>query len=136
MKGNVGGKIRELLKRMDMTQLELAEAIGTSESHMSRIIMGKAEPAYSKVEEIAEAMGVPMSALDEEEVAAPIIADRVLSTLPDDIRQALTDTRNRDWILLGLSMKDKTLSKEEIQIVLDSYARAKDTLSKGRSKGK
>lgn len=135
MKGNVGAKIKELLKRVDMTQLELAEAIGTSEGHMSRIITGKAEPAYSKVEEIADAMGVPMGALDDEAAAAPIIADRILAALPKDIFQALTDIRNRDWILLGLSMKDKTLSKEEIQIVLDSYARAKNTLSSRGNKG-
>lgn len=53
-----------------MRQYELCEAVGISKQHMSAIENGKTDPAFTIMQRIAKALGVPLDALagDVEEV--------------------------------------------------------------------
>lgn len=131
----IGDRIREILKRKGVEQKDLAAAIGMSEGNMSRIITGKVEPGHGKIEKMAQVLGVPVSAFYDEEVASKVLARDILEGLPDDIVKALSDVRNQPWLLLGLSMKDKELSREEIAIILESYSKAREQIKRGISTG-
>lgn len=58
-------RIKELCKEKDITLEELAKAINTSQSSISRIITGNGNPTMETLKKIAEALGVKLSDLFE-----------------------------------------------------------------------
>ena len=57
----LGDKIRQLRKRAQMTQAELAEKSGIGKSTIGEWIKGRTkEPTFSKSKRIADALGVPL----------------------------------------------------------------------------
>ena len=56
-------RIKELLQEDNMTQAELAEAIGIARPNMSNIVNGKITPTLKTLESIAEALGVEVAEL-------------------------------------------------------------------------
>jgi len=117
----IGDKIKEILEKKGMTQAELAEIVEISEGHMNRIIKGKSSPAYDKVERIAAALNIPMEAFHNKEITSAALAQSLVSQLPKDIVEALADKRNRDWIMLGVALKDTQLSQEDINVAVQMY---------------
>lgn len=124
----IGDRIREIMRKKDITQIQLAAMIGMSEGHLSRILQGRTKPGIDKVEKIADALEVPMAALYDEDVAISVLAGDILDSLPKELKDALGDVQGREWLLLGLRLKDKELSKDEIELILSSYAQAKSAL--------
>ncbi len=53
-----GQIIEDARKRANMTQMELAEKIGTNKSYISRVETGKTEPRVSTFYRIASALGL------------------------------------------------------------------------------
>lgn len=53
-----GQIIEEARKKVNMTQAELAEKIGTNKSYISRVETGKTEPKVSTFYRIASALGL------------------------------------------------------------------------------
>jgi len=60
---NLGRSIKLCRTNRGLSQEELARKIGLSVSYISLIEKGKRDPAMSTVEEIAAAVGVPLSLL-------------------------------------------------------------------------
>lgn len=58
-------RIKELCKEKDITLEELAKAINTSQSSISRIITGNGNPTMETLKKIAEALKVKLSDLFE-----------------------------------------------------------------------
>jgi transcriptional regulator with XRE-family HTH domain len=56
----LGARIKELRKERQMSQEQLAEAVGIEPKHMSRIEVGGSYPSLSRLERIALILGVPM----------------------------------------------------------------------------
>lgn len=52
------GKFKEAREKANMTQEELADAVGTSKSYIWQIETGKREPRVTFAMKIAEALGV------------------------------------------------------------------------------
>ncbi|MEW4455564.1 helix-turn-helix domain-containing protein [Bremerella sp. JC817] len=60
----VGKVVRELRRQKSMSQEELAERAGISQSHLSRLETGLHVPTSTTMEKIADALGVHPSQLD------------------------------------------------------------------------
>ncbi len=56
-------RIKELLQEANMTQVELAEAVGIARPNMSNIVTGKTNPSLGTLESIADALGVEVAEL-------------------------------------------------------------------------
>jgi transcriptional regulator with XRE-family HTH domain len=124
----IGERIKNIMRKKGVTQIQLAAMIGMSEGHMSRILQGRTVPMMDKIERIAEALDIPMAALWDEDKAITVLASDVMASLPKEFLDALGDVRGREWLLLGLSMRDKELTKEEIELILTTYSQAKRAL--------
>lgn len=67
----LGGDLRALRKAQSMTLSDLAEASGRSVSFLSKIERGRARPSVTALQEIAEALGVPVGWFFETDGLAP-----------------------------------------------------------------
>lgn len=126
----IGERIRNIMRKKGVTQIQLANMIGMSEGHLSRIIQGRTTPGMDKIERIADALGVPITAFWDEDRAIKVLANDIIASLPKDFLDALGDVREREWLLLGLSMRDKELTRGEIELILTTYAQVKKALAK------
>jgi transcriptional regulator with XRE-family HTH domain len=81
---NLGKSIKLCRTNRGLSQGELAGRIGLSVSYISLIEQGKRDPAISTVEEISDALGVPLSVLT---FLAADPGD--LKGLPEDVRDKL-----------------------------------------------
>ena len=52
----VGSKIREIMHKKDISQIQLAAMTGISEGHLSRIMQGRVDFGVSKLEKLADAL--------------------------------------------------------------------------------
>lgn len=71
---DIGKRIKAARQKAGMSQEELAQAIGSTKSAVSRYEAGKRQPSYDQLQRIAAALGVPVqeliadwSAVDKEE---------------------------------------------------------------------
>lgn len=69
----IGKKIKELRRKKDMTQQELAEATGFTKSLISKIENGQTGSAVATLSKIAAVLGVTLSWLLQEESDAELI---------------------------------------------------------------
>lgn len=60
----VGEQIRRRREEMEMTQDQLADATGLSQSHVCRLEVGKHAPTYATMERIAKALNTSPDQLD------------------------------------------------------------------------
>lgn len=64
----VGKRIKHMRNKMNLTQLELADIVGITKSHISKIENGVATPSLVTLSKIAEVLKAPMSwFVDQEE---------------------------------------------------------------------
>ena len=63
---SVGKVIAELRTQRDLTQAELAERVGVSQSYLARWESGRVEPRPKALRKIAQALGVDINELAEE----------------------------------------------------------------------
>ena len=61
----LGARIRELRKRLKITQEQLAERLGLDQKHMSRIELGKSYPSLDRLKKISEVLEVTLPSLFE-----------------------------------------------------------------------
>jgi transcriptional regulator with XRE-family HTH domain len=59
----LGARIKELRKRVDLTQDQLAEKVGIESKYLSRIEVGKRQPSLETLENIAVSLQVDMKEL-------------------------------------------------------------------------
>lgn len=60
---NLAAKLREVRKRLEMTQIELAEEIGTDSGTISRFETGKREPSLLEILAYSQISGVGIDVL-------------------------------------------------------------------------
>lgn len=89
-------RIKELCKEKDITLEELAKAINTSQSSISRIITGNGNPTMETLKKIADALKVKLSDLFEKKESDIIGFLRVHGYLKqvaslEDLKQLVED---------------------------------------------
>lgn len=57
---NLGNRVKELRKKHNMTQQELAEAISMRQESVARIEKGKHQPSYDAILKICDAFGISL----------------------------------------------------------------------------
>ena len=87
---NLGRSIKMCRTSRGLSQEELARKIGLSVSYVSLIEAGKRDPAMSTVEEIADALGVPLSLLT------------FLAAEPGELKNVPVEVRDK---LAGIALK-------------------------------
>lgn len=100
-------KLRNLRISRDMTQIELAEGLGTSQSSITSWESGRREPDFATIRRIAEYFNVPMSSLLPSE---DIEDDAYLNTIAQTI--------SKNPKLLTLFDRTKFLSDTDLDTVL------------------
>jgi transcriptional regulator with XRE-family HTH domain len=58
-----GRRLRQLRRQKDLTQEQLAEAVGVSVEFISNMERGVNAPSFETLEKLAEALGVPVEEL-------------------------------------------------------------------------
>ncbi len=76
-RSKIGSKIKEIRKKMKLSQLELANIIGISQSHLANIELGRKRISYDLLEKIARALKVSPSFLLEDKTDLPAL-DEIL----------------------------------------------------------
>jgi DNA-binding XRE family transcriptional regulator len=120
---------------LDVTQAELAQAVGVSRPYIASIESGRANPSLRTVEDIAAALGLELQLLGRAPIAinAPAqrdivharcsgYVDRRLGTLGWDVRREVTIVRGRmrGWIdLLAFDPRRRLLLVIEVKTAID-----------------
>lgn len=81
----LGGNIREMLARSGKSQRDLADAIGVTQTMVSRWVRGENTPDAKQLLAIAEAIGVPAGDLLEKDLAAWTNRDLARRNAVDEI---------------------------------------------------
>lgn len=89
------GRIGKLRKQLGLTQKQLADIAGVSQSLIAKIESGKIDPAYSKVTQILSALeGVQAK---EKKRAREIMSRHIISVSPSDgLEKAISLMREKD----------------------------------------
>jgi putative transcriptional regulator len=61
----LGDRVKELRRSKNMTQAELAHAIGKDQQSIQRLEAGKINPSFLYLREIATGLGIPMREIIE-----------------------------------------------------------------------
>lgn len=67
IKMNIGERIKHFRAAKNLSQKELAASIGMDQAQYSRMESGKVEPTLSSLEKIAEALGIKIAELFDEQ---------------------------------------------------------------------
>lgn len=59
LRNNFGKRLRQIRRQKDITQEQLAEAIGVSPTFMSNLERGINGPSFDILQKLTEALGVP-----------------------------------------------------------------------------
>ena len=100
-----GIKLRELRKGKDMTQQQLADALGMAKSSISMYENGHHEPAFDTLNEIANFFHVPVGSL--------------LAISYEDAEQEIMEEYGQLWYIVSQIENAKSL--EELQAEFDDY---------------
>ena len=76
----IGDNIRRIMKEKKLTQAQVAKLANISQSTLSNIINGLAEPKQQTKETVADAIGVPLEQLEEEIAPVDLKCPRCGST--------------------------------------------------------
>ena len=93
----LGNRLRLLRRQRGLTQAQLAERASLSDNFIGMIERGVAHPTLEAIARIADALGMPLRALFEEEDEWPAGTARALVQLESLLRQR--DPRDADLIL-------------------------------------
>ena len=92
----LGDRIRKLRRERDWTQRDLAEKVGVDYKNVSNYEVGRLVPSLKTLQRLADAFGVAVQELQNENSEEPVLAIedpellklfRELSTLPDPERE-------------------------------------------------
>jgi transcriptional regulator with XRE-family HTH domain len=102
MHGAVRGNhlVREVRKRAGLTQAQLAERTGTTQSAIARLERGQGRPTLERLSRIAEACGLELQVrIVEVDDRDWVLASRNLGRSPDErIAAALAATRTAEGV--------------------------------------
>lgn len=70
---DIGQRIRKLREQREMSGKELAEKVGLTGSHISQVERGKANLSVNTLNNIASALGVPLTMLFRSSTPSPVV---------------------------------------------------------------
>ena len=113
--------LKYYLKLNNKTQLELANAIGVSNTTINNYVKGYNAPRMDKVDKICKYLGVSRSDLMEERIKEKIqkLKNQDISTMVDDLMNNLNSTQS--LMFKGEPMDDTT--KELVRASIEQAAR-------------
>ncbi len=81
---SLGLRISQLRQEKGWTQKELAQKVGISQNHVSRIEKDKMQPRHSTLKAVAEALGIDVEDLENlARVAEPNVSESLAKEDPD-----------------------------------------------------
>lgn len=95
MSMSIANRIQDARKRANLTQFELAQRVGVSAMTPSRWETGASRPRHRQVVAVAEALGVTVEELtqDEAEAAMARAAEELAAVIQAAFRGALSENR-------------------------------------------
>lgn len=119
----IGQKIKKLRELRNFTQSHMAEELGLSQSAYSKMELGETEITYSKLERVAEVLG-----MKPEEVIS-FNESMVFNVMNNQTGQGFVINNNQ------LSETEKTLYIQQIDLLKEEVAYLKGLLEKVLGKG-
>lgn len=113
---NLGNIIRKLRLSRGMEQNELAERIGITQSHLSKIETGKANPSLKKLRKIAEALGVDEKIFFSENVSAVSLNgdSAVMGHLDAELKQFIAREDSAPFLEFARDIHEIGFTQEEL----------------------
>jgi len=119
-------EIKKIRKKLGLTQTELANRSGVSQSLIAKIESGRIDPTYSKAQKIFAAL----SDLEKKEEikAEQIMAGRIISVEPaDPIREAISKMKKSQISQLPVIDSHKLVGMVSESTILDALLNSKST---------
>src|SRR3989344_1426456 len=123
-------EIREIRKKLGMTQSELANRAGVSQSLIAKIESGRIDPTYTKAIKIFAAL----SELEKKEEikAEQLMTSRIIGVEPDDsIKDAISKMKKSQISQLPVIENHKLLGLVSESNILDAMLNSKSTSVRG-----
>lgn len=102
----IGKKIKELRKKRGLSQRQLGEIVGVSESQISNIESDRKSTSIERQLKIADALGVHVSELYDDEYKANL-DDAYIMFSRELKEQGITPEKARKWIELARKIADE-----------------------------
>lgn len=117
-----GDKVKKLRELRGMTQDELANSIGFTESYVSAIERGaKDNPPLNTIRALAKSLGVRESYLiDENAITFDELAESVGKQIPQDVADFILNKESLPYLILAKSLEEQKVPKEYFEIALNS----------------
>ena len=116
--------IKEIRKKFDLTQVELAKKSGVSQSLIAKIEAGKLDPTFSKAQKIFDALDNLTK--KEETKCSEIMTKKIVSVSPNSLVQEVVNKMKKYAISqLPVIDKDKVVGYLSEAIVLDALMQGK-----------
>lgn len=124
-----GERIRRCRTAAGLTQKQLAEAVGLTESAIRNYELGIRRPKQVQIESIAEALGVSPEALEDLGVESARQAMEVLFRQEDEMGLVPIDTADG----VGIGIEDPSAKgAQKAQAALKAWKRMRDDLDAGK----
>jgi len=117
-------EIKEIRKKFDLTQSQLANRAGISQSLIAKIEAGRIDPTYSKTQKIFEA--IDNLGKKKELKAEQIMAKHLISVKPnDDIRDAINKMKKANISQMPVIEEHKSIGIVSEAIILEALLNKK-----------
>ena len=117
-------EVKKIRKKLGMTQIELANRAGVSQSLIAKIESGRIDPTYSKTKKIFAAL----SELEKKEdiKAEQLMASRIISIEPDNlIKEAISKMKKFQIYQMPVIDKNKLIGLVSESTILDALINSK-----------
>ena len=113
---NLGSTIRKLRLSRGMEQNELADLTGITQSHLSKIETGKANPSLDKIKKMAQVLGVDQKTFFSDGVDAASLENdsMVFQHLDKDLRQFISKEGSAPFLEFAKDIHEVGFTQKEL----------------------
>lgn len=119
-------KLKELRELRGMTQDNLAEKSGYSQSYIGHLERGKTRPSYKALERLATAFNVPLRELIPDDEKDKVYFDEFASYLSAEDKAFLAQQKGRPWFRLAKELDEEGLTPEDVRELLQLVRKIKN----------
>ena len=117
-------EIKEIRKKFGLTQSELANRAGVSQSLIAKVEAGRLDPTYSKARKIFEA--IDTLGKKHELKASEIMTKKIISVKPeDDIKEAIKKMKKEGISQMPVVEEHKSIGVVSESIILEALLKGK-----------